>query len=845
MSEYFLYSAVKDFLNRWSCNVSSEEYLQKLLHYQDRYVNRNVVTSQEHYHTVASRSPNSEQFLQKYAQLDSGRTDLLPKFLTLLSLLQTNKGLSEEMHKIAIETSNKPAKMNLTMNSRTFETHEDVEKVIKELTTAAAEVEEKKSKSSFTIEKKDRIKKFDVDLTIWKQFRPFLSADFSNNTVISNLLPIGAVPRSSQEKYLVRDVLQCLLGFHGKYICGTREEEKDALRKFVLEQSIYSPFKSIVSEILVLAEYYSTVIRFIEERHQFSSGRVNQALCEILENILQDYRVFIIQLETKQRQESLTLQSLLFCIQPFLETMSCLARIVHAINKAEARGGRTLSLLHDAGKQNAIEHKAADILVILIRSASVPYFEALEQWIHTGYINDPCDEFMIEDNVEAERQNILAKGEFTNEYWKKRYRIKKDHVPTFLSQYQQKILRTGKYLNTIKQCKNISSKEMNSILERKPTSNKMCYTSLNSCEFVQSIEAAYNFASDTLLNLLLNEYDILNRLKSVKRFFLIEQGDFISITMDLCEEELSKPVTEIMSTRLTSLMELAIRTCSCAKTDPYKNDISIETVSEDFVLQVFRINAINTKKEKELMRKNPEKDLIGLDVVTLHLNTAWPVSLIFNEKVIGCYQILFRFLLYCKYVERLLCKVWICDQQFKTLEKDSRKYYLRAFALRRKMVLFVQNLSYYMTNEVIEQHWFAFLNIIKKCQNIDDFMHHHWVYLNNCMNDCMLTSSKLIKPLMWLLKNCVDFCNFIQNNEKARSSKKSPSSFEERIKIFEFEFNNNLGILLKLIPLCGIEECSNQLLHFLNRQNFNGYYTNLIGCPTTDQDKKKHNENNK
>lgn len=60
--------------------------------------------------------------------------------------------------------------------------------------------------------------------------------------------------------------------------------------------------------------------------------------------------------------------------------------------QAEARGGRTLSLLHDAGKHYAIEHKAVDLLVVLIRGASIPYFEALEQWIHTGYVYDPCDE---------------------------------------------------------------------------------------------------------------------------------------------------------------------------------------------------------------------------------------------------------------------------------------------------------------------------------------------------------------------------------------------------------------------------------------------------------------------
>lgn len=60
---------------------------------------------------------------------------------------------------------------------------------------------------------------------------------------------------------------------------------------------------------------------------------------------------------------------------------------------------------------------------------------------------------------------------------------------------------------------NVSVQEMNAILANKPISKKMCYTSLNSHEFTQTIDTAYNFASDTLLNLLMNEYDIMTRLK--------------------------------------------------------------------------------------------------------------------------------------------------------------------------------------------------------------------------------------------------------------------------------------------------------------------------------------------
>lgn len=54
-----------------------------------------------------------------------------------------------------------------------------------------------------------------------------------------------------------------------------------------------APYKSIISDILTLAESYSTILRFIEERHQFNNGRVNQALCGVLEDLMQDYRVNI------------------------------------------------------------------------------------------------------------------------------------------------------------------------------------------------------------------------------------------------------------------------------------------------------------------------------------------------------------------------------------------------------------------------------------------------------------------------------------------------------------------------------------------------------------------------
>jgi len=74
--------------------------------------------------------------------------------------------------------------------------------------------------------------------------------------------------------------------------------------------------------------------------------------------------------------------------------------------------------------------------------------------------------------------------------------------------------------------------------------------------------------------------------------------------MDLCEEDFEKPVHEISPTRLNSLVELAIRTCSGSKIDPYKGDIYIQTGQEELMLQIFKINSINTIYEKGISMCN-------------------------------------------------------------------------------------------------------------------------------------------------------------------------------------------------------------------------------------------------
>lgn len=67
------------------------------------------------------------------------------------------------------------------------------------------------------------------------------------------------------------------------------------------------------------------------------------------------------------------------------------------------------------------------------------------------------------------------------------------------------------------------------------------------------------------------------RHRSIKRYFLMDQGDFFVHFMDLTEEELRKPVEDITPTRLEALLELALR-MSTANTDPFKDDLKVSAM---------------------------------------------------------------------------------------------------------------------------------------------------------------------------------------------------------------------------------------------------------------------------
>ena len=74
---------------------------------------------------------------------------------------------------------------------------------------------------------------------------------------------------------------------------------------------------------------------------------------------------------------------------------------------------------------------------------------------------------------------------------------------------------------------------------------------------------------------------------------------------------------------------------------------------------------------------------------------------------------------------------------------DAFKVYHPSFGLRQKMLVLIQNLSYYMMVEVVEPAWHSLVVSLAACTTVDDVLEKHNDFLDNCLHDCLLSSPQV------------------------------------------------------------------------------------------------------
>ncbi|KAK6502120.1 hypothetical protein TWF506_002723 [Arthrobotrys conoides] len=666
-----------------------------------------------------------------------------------------------------------------------------------------------------------------------------------------------------QEATVIEDLLFCFMGFEGRFLRFKEEynpaveAERLAGPHFRIPTGLEPSIKDILGSLLKVARHYAALDAFVEVQSRDEFGAVNHALCAAIRKLLKDYLVLIAQLEHQfLSNPSFTLHTLHLSTIPVSHTLSQLYSLAQEILRRNSlledddldsagddvellleslrdganiagggpvmgrkvcKGGAVLDLITNRLNAMAGDPSTRTLLEYLLRQSSMPYMAMLNEWLHHGVIKDAHSEFLIKETKSIRRERL--EEDYTDEYWDKRYTIRHNDVPPQLDAVKEKVLLAGKYLNVVRECGGVDvSKEVKDV--------PLAFDDPN---FLDNVSSAYAHANESLLNLLLTTHGLRARLRSLKHYFFLDQSDFFSYFLELGASELKKPAKNVNVAKLQSLLDLTLRQPgSIAAGDPFKEDIKVQMNEIGLTKWLMRIVSVSGVDEgsappedhRGSSNLDDDKAVIGFNAMELDFAVPFPLSLVISRKTILRYQLLFRYLLSLRHLEILLVGAWQDHTKVMSWRHHSRflpieRWKRGAFTLRARMLVFVQQLLYFCTAEVLEPNWHNLQERIGSVKTVDELMQNHVDFLDTCLKECMLTNSKLLKIHAKIMQTCTMFASYTSHLSRALVSADpslNPSNsgvtnlgpdevakvekLSDNLKKYEENFSRHLKILL-------------------------------------------------
>ncbi|CAH9072984.1 unnamed protein product [Cuscuta epithymum] len=549
-----------------------------------------------------------------------------------------------------------------------------------------------------------------------------------------------------QELIVIDDLLSTLVGIEGRYISIKRSRGKGDSISFQCDASMDLALQESSKRLFPLCESYLLINQFVETRSQFKTGLVNHAFAAALRSLLLDYQAMVAQLEHQFRLGKLSIQGLWFYCQPMMGSMQALSIVVKKASCSNISGSAVINLLQSQAKAMSGDHVVRSLLEKMLQSASSAYLGILERWVYEGKIDDPYGEFFIAENKSLLKESLTQ--DYDAKYWQQRYSLKGD-IPSFLADAAETILTIGKYLNVMRECGHST---------QVPVAENSKLTSVGSNHhYLECIRAAYDFASGELLNLVKEKYDLMAKLRSIKHYLLLDQGDFLVHFMDIAKEELMKKLDEISVEKLQSLLDLALRTTAAAA-DPCHEDLSCCVERTTLLKRLSTLKDLDANQVASESSHNLDEpaSITGLETFSLNYKVQWPLSLVISRKALTKYQLIFRFLFHCKHVDQQLSGAWQVHQGFRKLDMHGTAISVSSL-LCRNMLKFINSLLHYLTSEVLEPNWHVMQNRLQTAKSIDEVIQCHDFFLDKCLRECLLLSPSILKKVEHLKAICLQY----------------------------------------------------------------------------------------
>ena len=542
---------------------------------------------------------------------------------------------------------------------------------------------------------------------------------------------------------------------------------------------------------------------FITEKTRFSNGQVVQALCQSLDVVLKEFFQVIMTLDRKFKGKEIGLHQFCFHLVPFTRTLQSLLHLTFEIETKDIQGGALIRLLEDKISSVSGDRQLRTTYAGLLEGCSKPFLDILNRWLATGSFTDAHSEFMIAD---TNKSPITHEDQLSEDLLTSRHTLNSKNTPKLLEDIQQKILLIGTYRNI----QGILDKNLVLVIKGPLQWDRRVLQ--------EAINDAYTDVNTALMTSLFQSGKLFDVMSATKRFFFVENCDFVQNFLLNALNDLSRTAKEVSKQTLQGAFETALKT-SCYGNDPFSESLQLELSSSGLYDSLVKI--IQSTSEKPTTSANNNSSTIQRipkisELLSLSMKIDFPESMILNSKALAKYQIVYRHLIQCVELIRGLSvplnrtnlKVSIQIRQFEVMKNS--------------MLQFVRTMQNYICQNVLEPQWERFSTALRERRftSVEEITNTHMNFLDTCLRECMLTNSKLVQLIGMIWTTCTKFSALVHElNNRITSRTVNESTFQEvmgKFTALHQHFIKYVRVLIEALQYYAARDCDHYIANFLN-----------------------------
>ncbi|RNF14661.1 putative gamma-tubulin complex subunit [Trypanosoma conorhini] len=543
------------------------------------------------------------------------------------------------------------------------------------------------------------------------------------------------VPEEIQDRVVTADVLAAVVGHGGSLLQASRDG-------FLVSRHVPVSMRSLCKTIIPVADAF-VALRKVERAEYMGKSLVAMALGEVVSEVCTS---FAHEMANLQRWAQGRAMPLMGAVSEVLRAGHHIVRLRQVLptdtiadeeGTLSMAGWRLLNHLHEQSEKCSGSREDDELLLLLLRRASVPYLRVLHRWMHEGLLEDPYGEFFISEvrppsgatattlavsnsggarsmvsrvfpNFAATDDSGGAASEEAVEF-ERRFSMNRNMIPNFLlktSKIAKMVFYAGKYCCLLR--------EYNGTLPAFGDVAEHMLVWSGDEKLHRKIEESYEISSGEVLQLFLgSQVDLLGHLTSLKSYFLHQRGDWLVDFLDSAEELLVKSPVQVKVHSLRVLLQAAI--ARCCGTDPYHSTIGCsfsDSTIERCVNGCFEHNTDEACPRGSCGRKSAMRIETHrcIELLQLEADLKWPLTMVLDAAVLRRLNAVFRLFTWLKICERNLTTAWT--------DVDAPHQSFQAYSIKHQLIQFVRQFQFYAAHFVVEPLWGRMMGRIGQADSV-------------------------------------------------------------------------------------------------------------------------------